>query len=50
MNSQNQEVDFNYYFQQDILKLFYEFYDKKTFRFTEFVNIWNELKFYQIFS
>lgn len=47
---QNAEKDFNYYFRQDILKLFSAFNQMDTFRFSEFVAIWNEMKFFQLFA
>lgn len=47
-NSAN-EKDFNHYFRQDLLKLFNGFYQLKSFRFENFLTIWNEMEFYQIF-
>jgi hypothetical protein len=46
----NQEIDFNFYFKQDILKLFTAYHQLNTYRFSEFVELWNKSKFYQIFS
>jgi hypothetical protein len=53
MQSQNQnqeELDFNYFFRKDILKLFNAFEEMRTLRYTDFVKLWNQFKFYQIFS
>ena len=50
MQINNEEKDFNYYFKADIIKLFNAFNQQNTFRFTEFVTIWNELKFYHILA
>jgi len=47
---QTEDKDFNYYFRQDCLRLFDVYNKLNTFRFTEFVNVWNEMKFYQIFA
>ena len=46
----NEEKDFNYYFKADIIKLFNAFNQQNTFRFTEFVAVWNEIKFYHILA
>ncbi|CAF0824086.1 unnamed protein product [Brachionus calyciflorus] len=46
----NLEKDFNYYFRQDLLKLLNNFYQLKTYRFEDFLSIWNQMKFYQLFS
>lgn len=42
------ERDFNYFFRQDMLKLFDTYNKKNTFRYTDFVEIWNEMKLYHI--
>ncbi len=44
------EKDFNHYFRQDILKLFSAFNQLDSFRFSDFVVIWSEMKFYQILA
>ncbi|RNA27823.1 snRNA-activating complex subunit 1 [Brachionus plicatilis] len=48
-NSSESEKDFNHFFRQDILKLLNNFYQLKSFRFEQFLTIWNEMKFYQLF-
>ena len=42
------ERDFNYFFRQDMLKLFDTYNKKNTFRYSDFVEIWNEMKLYHI--
>ena len=42
--------DFNYFFRQDILRLFKEFNSLDSYRFTDFAKTWTEMKFYQILS
>jgi hypothetical protein len=49
-NISNQDQDFNYFFRQDIQRLFHNFNSTDSLRYTDFVKIWNEMKFYQIFS
>ncbi len=47
---QNNEKDFNYFFRLDILKLFSAFNHIDSFRFSDFIIIWNEMKFFQLFA
>ena len=42
--------DFNYFFRQDILRLFKEFNSLDSYRFTDFAKTWTDMKFYQILS
>jgi hypothetical protein len=46
----NEEKDFNYYFKADLIKLFNAFNQQNTFRFKEFVTIWDEIKFYHVLA
>lgn len=44
------EKGFNYFFRQDLLKVFSAFNQLDSFRFSDFIVIWNEMKLFQLFA
>ena len=42
--------EFRKYFSDDLAHLLHLYNQKNTFRYEEFVKVWNEFKFYQLLS
>jgi hypothetical protein len=46
----DKEKDFNNHFKEDMLRLLYEYNQLDSFRYSDFVSLWNEMKFYLLLA
>lgn len=49
-NKSDKSIDFQKHFREDVLNFLHLFNLKNSFRYEDFIQLWNEMKFYQLLS